>query len=146
LSEGLLIDLHKFLVFFWSATAVEAAAALVHDNFDDGDVEVGGAVIGGAVGIHPVEYGVSLSACPRNLYVLWEEYEFGLNGQKPAKRFTSRERGIVRYKYTQRKIVWDKITMMIRQGHTYLTANDELYWIYGAGTLVTDIINLMRTE
>jgi hypothetical protein len=52
---------------------------------DDGEDD---AVIGGPVGEHPREYAVSLSNCPRNLYELWEEYEFGLNGQKPAKRFT----------------------------------------------------------
>jgi hypothetical protein len=90
--------------------------------------------------------GVILSACPRNLFALWEEYEFGLNGQKPAKKFTSQERDSVRYKYTRRKIVWGKITLMIWQGHTYLTAIDELYRIYGAGTSATDIINRMRTE
>ena len=35
----------------------------------------------------------SLSKCPRTLYALWNEYEFGLNGQKAAKNFTSREQG-----------------------------------------------------
>jgi Transcriptional activator of glycolytic enzymes len=127
---------------FFARRQPVAANATVFDD-DDGD---DGAIIGGPVGEHPVEYAVSLSSCPRNLYALWEEYEFGLNGQKAAKRFTSRERGRVRYKYTRRKIVWDRITLMIRQGHTYLTAIDELHRIYGAGMSVTDIINRMRTE
>jgi hypothetical protein len=127
--EGLQIDLHKSLVDFFAwrqPQPVVAAAAMIYDD-DDGDDVGGGAIVGGAVGVTPVHYVVTLSACPRNLYALWEEYEFGLNGQKPAKKFTSREIGSVLYKYTWRKIVWDKITLMIRQGHTYLTALDELY-------------------
>ena len=40
----------------------------------------------------------TLSKCPRTLYVLWQEYEFGLAGQKPAKYFASDERG--RNKFT----------------------------------------------
>jgi hypothetical protein len=72
-----------------------AAAPMIDDDNDDGDVE-GGAIVGAPVGVHPFQYGVKLSKCPRNLYALWEEYKFGLNGQKPAKKFTSRERGSVR--------------------------------------------------
>jgi hypothetical protein len=39
------------------------------------------------------EDSVTLSKCPKNLYILWEEYELGLHGWKPAKRLTTRERG-----------------------------------------------------
>ena len=38
-----------------------------------------------------------LSNCPRSLFELWQEYEFGLQGWKAAKRFTSQERGRVEY-------------------------------------------------
>jgi Transcriptional activator of glycolytic enzymes len=87
----------------------------------------------------------TLSKCPKNLYLLWEEYEFGLHGRKPAKRFTTRERGQDRFKYNRRKIVWDQISKMIRQGHSYLTAINVLYQIYRDNS-VTDIINKMRTD
>jgi hypothetical protein len=93
-----------------------------------------------------VKYEVSLSACPRDLFQLWEEYEFGLQGRKAAKRFSTRERGAAKYKYHRRKVVWDMIVQMIRQGHTYLTAIDEIYGIYGREATVTQIINRMRKD
>ena len=34
-----------------------------------------------------------LSKAPRDLYRLWDEYEFGLYGRKAARRFTPEERG-----------------------------------------------------
>jgi hypothetical protein len=35
----------------------------------------------------------SLSSRPKDLYVLWKEYEFGIGGRKASKDFTYRERG-----------------------------------------------------
>jgi hypothetical protein len=52
----------------------------------------------------------------------------------------------VRYKFHRRKVVWDRIAQMIRQGHTYLTAIDEIYQVYGESSTVTEIINRMRTD
>jgi hypothetical protein len=91
-------------------------------------------------------YNVTLSDNPRDLYVLWEEYEFGINGRKASKRFSVRERGQVKYKYHRQKVVWDKIAHLIRQGHTYLTAIDEIHRVYGENSTVTQIINLMRQD
>jgi Transcriptional activator of glycolytic enzymes len=93
-----------------------------------------------------IPYAAALSQSPKDLYVLWEEYEFGIQGRKAAKRFSTKERGHVRYKFHQRKVVWDKIAQMIRQGHTYLTAIDEIYRVYGESSTVTEIINRMRTD
>ena len=36
-----------------------------------------------------VPYEAMLSSCPGSLFELWQEYEFGLQGWKAAKRFTS---------------------------------------------------------
>ena len=36
-----------------------------------------------------VPYEATLSNCPRSLFELWQEYEFGLQGWKAAKKFTS---------------------------------------------------------
>ena len=36
-----------------------------------------------------VPYEATLSNCPRSLFELWQEYEFGLQGRKAARRFTS---------------------------------------------------------
>ena len=68
-----------------------------------------------------VPYEVTLSNCPRSLFELWQEYEFGLQGQKAAKRFTSRERGRVKYKYHRRKVVWDMILRLLCRGHSIHT-------------------------
>ena len=37
--------------------------------------------------------GVKLSKNPKDLYTVWTEWEFGLNGMKPARDFTIHERG-----------------------------------------------------
>jgi FtsZ-binding cell division protein ZapB len=88
----------------------------------------------------------TLSKHPKNLYKLWEEYEFGMEGRKAARKFNLRERGKNKYKYHRRKVVWDRIEEKIRQGHTYHTAIDSLYEQYGRDLSVTAIINKMRKE
>ena len=62
-----------------------------------------------------VPYEATLSNCPRSLFDLWQEYKFGLQGWKAAKRFKSRERGRVKYKYHRRKVVWDTILRLLRR-------------------------------
>ena len=89
---------------------------------------------------------VTLSRNPRTLFVLWQEYQFGIGGCKAAREFSSAERGEVKHKYHRRKVVWDKIDAMIRGGYTSNAAIDELYIRYGLGTPVTRIINLMLRE
>jgi hypothetical protein len=91
-------------------------------------------------------YEATLSKNPKDLYDLWVEYEFGIEGRKPARTFNIKERGRNRYNYARRKVVWVKIEELIRNGHTYLTAIDVLYEKYGRETSVTRIINQMRSE
>ena len=73
----------------------------------------------------------TLSKCPRNLYVLWQEYEFGLGGRKPAREFTPAERGRVKFKYSRRKIIWGAINRMVLGGNTAQAAIDKIYEMYG---------------
>lgn len=87
----------------------------------------------------------SLSKCPRTLYALWNEYEFGLNGQKAAKNFTSRERGKNRFTYSRRKVFWDKVIELVRAGHTSFTAIDLISNVY-RNRSVTQTINLMMRD
>jgi hypothetical protein len=87
----------------------------------------------------------ALSPRPRNLHLLWQEYEFGLGGRKPARQFTAIERGRVKFKYCRRKVVWDIIDRMVRGGFTAQVAIDKIYVVYGHIT-VTQIINRMRTD
>jgi hypothetical protein len=39
----------------------------------------------------------------KSIHTLWNEYEFGIGGQKPAKEFTSVERDRVKYGYHRQK-------------------------------------------
>ena len=91
-------------------------------------------------------YEGTLSKNPKDMYALWEEYEFGVEGRKPARSFSIRERGRNRYSYSRRKVVWKKVEALIRNGHTYISAIDLLYVKYGRHTPVTTIINRMRSE
>jgi hypothetical protein len=93
-----------------------------------------------------IPFASTLCSKPRDLYQLWDEFEFGVGGRKAAKRFSTRERGRVKYKYHRRKVVWDKVQEMIRRGHSNHTAIAELYRTYGEKSTVTEIINMMRRD
>mmetsp|Transcript_11854 Transcript_11854/g.17783 ORF Transcript_11854/g.17783 Transcript_11854/m.17783 type:complete len:154 (+) Transcript_11854:363-824(+) len=88
----------------------------------------------------------TLVSTPCDIFVLWQEYEFGVGGRKPAKLFNQTERGRVKYKYSLRKIVWDCIDGIIRSGYTADAAIDKIYEIYGRDKGVTQIIRLMRED
>ena len=80
---------------------------------------------------------------PKTLFDEWKEYQFGLNGEKPAKEFTVEERGKNKSMYCRRKVLWDVIRSMVRAGHTSHAAIDKVYLVYGRGTSVTKILLMM---
>lgn len=88
-----------------------------------------------------------LSSCPKDLNILWREYQFGLGGRKPAKQFTSAERGLVSSIYSKRHKVWKLIEELIhKRGEDYRIIIDSIYAAYGHVS-VTDIIkNIQRDE
>lgn len=88
----------------------------------------------------------TLSPLPRTIYVLWQEYEFGIGGRKPAKEFTAQERGRVKYSYHRRKVVWDCVASLVRAGWQANVACDKIYEAYGRNESVTRIINKMRRD
>jgi Transcriptional activator of glycolytic enzymes len=88
----------------------------------------------------------TLMPTPRSLHDLWQEYMHGVGGRKPARHFSHTERGRVRHKYHRRKIVWDLIAGLVRQGHTADTAIDIIYAVYGGQTSVTNIINGLKRD
>jgi len=94
----------------------------------------------------PVVGSATLSPNPRTLHLLWHEYEFGLSGRKPAKDFTTEERGRNKYSYHRRKVVWEKIAELVRAGWTAQAAIDRIHAAYGANASVTTIINQMRRD
>ena len=119
-------------------------------NHQGGQPQVGGGGGGGGGDDDPedstVPYKVMLSNCPRSLFELWQEYEFGLQGWKAAKRFTSQERGRVKYKYHRRKVVWDMILRLLGRGHSIHTSVGEIERVYGEGKTVSTYINLLRHD
>ena len=83
-----------------------------------------------------------LSPNPKNLFELWAEFQVGIWGRKPAKLFSSRERGgKTKYKYHRRLVVWRVISGLICQEMTPDAAIDCIYSVYGHQTSVTSIIN-----
>ena len=93
-----------------------------------------------------VLYAGTLSKHPKDLYSLWQEYQFGIEGRKAARKFSIKERGRNPFTYNRRKIVWDKILELIRHGHSHLTAIDQIYETYGRDATVTTIINRLRSD
>jgi hypothetical protein len=74
----------------------------------------------------------SLSKTPHDLYELWDEYDVGIGGRKPAKNFTAQEKGRCKATYCRRKLFWDLIKRVINHSDTdYRTAIDQIYGVYG---------------
>ena len=88
----------------------------------------------------------SLSPLPRNLFDLWQEYIEGIGGRKPARHFSFSERGRVKHKFHRRKILWDMISGLTRQGYTANSAINTIYNVYGQQTSVTNIINGVKRD
>ena len=80
---------------------------------------------------------------PKSLHDLWHEFQFGLNGSKPAREFTLQERGKNKSLYCRRKVFWDTISSLVRAGFTSEVAIDKVYQVYGRGTSVTTILIMM---
>lgn len=93
-----------------------------------------------------IPYESSLCRNPKSLYVLWQEWEFGVGGRKAAKLFSSRERGRVKYQYSLRKHFWDLCLDMIRRGYTSDTAIDKIYEVYSRSNSCTKILRQIRED
>ena len=93
-------------------------------------------------------YELTLSSCPPKtlLHVLWHKWEFGIGGRRPAKSFSKKDRGGVRYKFSLRKVFWDMVCKMIRVGYTSNTAIDKIYSVYTTRLSVTNLLRQMRKD
>ena len=89
---------------------------------------------------------VRLSKCPRDLWVLWKEWEQGLGGGKPAKAFTQTERGANKFSFSRRRVFWDLVEGMLRRGQSSDVAIDNIYRVYGWNNSVTKILNEMKRD
>jgi len=101
---------------------------------------------GGGGGVNTVSPRAELSPTPRTLGVLWQEWTDGIAGRKAARLFTREERGKVKHKYHRRKIVWDRIRLLINAGYTAQVACDRIYGVYGLSATVTAIINGLKKD
>ena len=87
----------------------------------------------------------TLTKTPKTLHTLWTEWEFGIAGNKPAKRFIANERGRVRFQYSLRKGFWDLCSQMICHGYTSDSAIDKIYSVY-PGLPLTKILRKIRSD
>ena len=95
-----------------------------------------------AAGLH-----ATLSRKPGNLYVLWQEWYFGIDGRKPAKDFSLRERG-GKHKviYCNRKKFWLLVEHLILSGCSADDACKKIYDAYGHLTSVTKILQQIAKD
>ena len=109
---------------------------------------------GGGGGVGGIRYqednGVAttaiLSRSPPSLEALWDEYMNGLGGAKAARLFTSRERGMCKFKYSRRKIFWDLVARQVSAGRDALEVIQDIRNHYGAHLSVSAIINKLRQD
>jgi len=86
-----------------------------------------------------------LSKKPKDLYALWREWEHGINGNTPARMFTSRDRKNSRSKFSQRKVFWDFLIGMLARGYDSATAISMIVDAYG-NQPVTKIIKFLKRD
>ena len=83
---------------------------------------------------------------PSDLHALWAEYTHGIAGSKPAKDFTTAERGREKYKYSRRKVVWSLIDEMTNKGYSAEGAIARIYQTYGHKLSVSKITIAIRKD
>jgi hypothetical protein len=86
---------------------------------------------------------VKLMKNPNDLFTVWKEWEFSMNGTKPAKDFTSHKRGANKFTYCQLKVFSDADNRLIARGHTSDAAIDRIYKAYGQGKSICEILRLV---
>lgn len=101
---------------------------------------------GGAAGGDHAMMLATLMPTPRSLHDLWQEFQHGVGGRKAARLFSHSERGRSKHRYHRRKIVWDLVAGLVRQGHTADAGIDRIYAVYGGQTSVTNIINGLKRD
>ena len=87
-----------------------------------------------------------LSDRPQSLSDLWEEWHVGIEGNKPAKLLTFKERQKVKNIYYKRKPIWDQLSKLVASGMTSKAACDKMYAIYGEGKSVSYYSKRMKED
>jgi ribosomal protein L21E len=96
----------------------------------------------------PGERPAELSRAPSSLAVLWQEWKEGLNGNKPACLFTSRESGRKDLKSTfcRRKRLWWLWRDVIKAGHDVARALEATKQAYGEDLEVMQYLEAIRKD
>lgn len=89
----------------------------------------------------------TLSKTPKDLYMLWEEYDQGIGGRKAARKFTAEERGRCKYTYCRRNVVWQLINRVINHsGCDYKVAIEMIYDVYGYMSVTKLLKKILEDE
>jgi hypothetical protein len=125
--------------------AIAPARCIVGGAAGSGSI---GAVASQMVANHLGDPKAMLSANPRSLILVWEEWTYGLtvNGNKPASQFTSQERGKNKHKFCRHKVFWDLVSNLVRAGVDSHVAIDRVYAMYGPNQPVTYILNKIKED
>jgi len=91
-----------------------------------------------------IPYESTLSPKLHNLYEMWQEFEHGIGGCRPARDFSPCKRGQVKTIYMQCKVEWDETLHLVHAGNTHLVAIDHIYQASGPSLSVTKIIKKFR--
>lgn len=119
-----------------------ADAIIVHPTATNPEPVLEPDLVRHAAGLH-----ATLSPGPRNLYALWQEWYFGIDGRKPAKDFTARESGgHHKVTYCNRKKFWVLAEHLIRSGCTADDACKKIYDAYGHTSTVTSILKRIAKD
>jgi hypothetical protein len=93
-----------------------------------------------------IDLTTNLSSHPRTLLLLWHEYVYGLQGNKPTKNFTSIEMGRVKHTYCRRKCFWDVMVKLVNTGFTELMEIDKIRQPYGISLAFTAVLNKLQKD
>ena len=79
--------------------------------------------------------------------MLWQEFQSGIGSNKPAKLFTSYDRGKNRFVYSRRKVFWDLMVKLIEEGYSSTSALTNIDVVYGyGGASVSKLISRIRVD
>jgi type II secretory pathway component PulF len=79
-----------------------------------------------------------LTANPKDLITLWEEYQNGVGHRKAAQLFMPSERAgraHIKHKYHHRKIVWDILSLLVNANVHFEEACEHVYAAYPGKSL-----------
>ena len=79
---------------------------------------------------------------PRTIEAMWDEYQNGIGGRKPARDFSRRERGSCKFKFARRKLIWDAVERLLDMGNDLSTACNKIRRVFGDVSM-TRLINLI---